>query len=197
MLFYFSAKLNGEPAFTQINLAENTRPEDAIAYIERLMPDLEDITLDDGPAPEIQPTIGQLREHAKQQVITFADRAASGFVKGYSQAEQKSWPTQEAEARLVLAGNGTPDNAALIYGLAVGADGTIADGAVVAVATSIVRNSTALKAVEVALIKMRQATFAGIDAAQDGDQINAVMANAMNQAQASIAQLTAMMTKAG
>lgn len=141
----------------------------------------------DGAVWRVKTATDQLDEHrarARAAVIKIADRITAQITGQYPAAEVASWPTQEAEARAVVAG-GNASAAPLIAALAVAAGQTLS-----AYAARVLEKSAEYRQVVAAVKALRDATDTALDAATTEVQIDA----ALTASQASAAQIAASLT---
>ncbi len=188
-LKHFKGTNDGEAAFVTMTFPPLTEATEAIAHVQAVYPGFLVEEASDQPFAEAAPTIEQLIAEAKRKVVEYADVAAQQFITGYSEAEQKSWPTQEAEAHVVLAGNGTPATTPLIYHLATDATGQVTEAAVTATATAILAKATAMKSITATLIRIRQGTFNALDACQTANQVDQTLNQALATANLRVLEL--------
>ncbi len=121
-----------------------------------------------------------LREAALAEVIGLANQITRRVTRQYPAAEVTSWPTQEAEARAVLAG-GNASAAPLLAALAAGASVTVQ-----AYAQTVIAKANAYRAILVAVKGLRDAAQTGLDEADTPEEIAAVLDAARVEAEAAM-----------
>lgn len=128
-------------------------------------------------------SIEEMRRTARAQVIAFADQMTERITGQYPAAEVASWPTQEAEARAIVAG---ADAAAapLISALATAAKMPLKD-----YATGVLAKAEAYRQVVAAVKAIRDTTDAAIDAATTPEAVGAALEQARQTALAKAAAL--------
>ena len=120
---------------------------------------------------------------ARAKMIGYADQITARITASYPAAEVASWPTQEAEARAVLAGGGT-EAAPLLTGMAAAAGMSLDD-----FAESVLIKAAQYRVVVVAVQAIRSATEDAINAAGSPEAVAAALDGARAMADARAAEL--------
>lgn len=134
------------------------------------------------PAPPT-PDLDIVKAAAIRTMIGYADSITARITSRYPAAEVASWPTQEAEARIVLAG-GTRSDAPLLTVLAAANQMELSD-----FAELVIDNATTYRQVIAAVQVIRGATEIAINAAQSSEAVDAALASAKEIAEAKAAEL--------
>lgn len=124
-------------------------------------------------------TIAEARARARRAIVETADQITARITGQYPAAEVASWPTQEAEARAIVAG-AAAETAPLVAALALAAGQTLS-----AYAQRVLAKSASYRQVIAAIKSLRDATDTALDAATTEAQVEAALASA----QASAAQI--------
>lgn len=136
-----------------------------------------------GFVPPPPPPLEPLKVLARRQVIAYANDITARITAAYPDAEVASWPTREAEARAVAAGQTLPEGA-MLTALAAAAGQTQAD-----YAARILAKAVAYRQVVVAVTVIREAAQAAIAAAATTAEIDEALATIKAQAEAKAAEL--------
>lgn len=131
---------------------------------------------------QVEEPIGPMKVSAMARVLAMANDLTGRVTRQYPAAEVVSWPTQDAEARAVLAG-GTAADAPLLAALAAGTGATLQ-----AYATSVLAKSSAYRAILVAAKALRDAAQAGLADADTPAEIEAVVQAAREAVDSAITQ---------
>ena len=129
------------------------------------------------------PPLDQVKSQARAKVIAFADQITARITGQYPAAEVASWPTQEAEARDIVAG---ADAAAapLLSTMAADAKTPLID-----YAQSVLVKATAYRQVVAAVKSIRDDTDVAINAATTAEAVGAALEQARQAALAKAATL--------
>ncbi|MBX9619788.1 MAG: hypothetical protein K2X10_11625 [Hyphomicrobiales bacterium] len=129
------------------------------------------------------PPLDQVKSQARAKVIAFADQITARITGQYPAAEVASWPTQEAEARDIVAG---ADAAAapLLSTMAADAKTPLTD-----YAQSVLVKATAYRQVVAAVKSIRDDTDVAINAATTAEAVGAALEQARQAALAKAATL--------
>lgn len=129
------------------------------------------------------PPLDQVKSQARVKVIAFADQITARITGQYPAAEVASWPTQEAEARDIVAG---ADAAAapLLSTMAAAAKTPLID-----YANSVLVKATAYRQVVAAVKSIRDDTDVAINAATTPEAVGAALEQARQAALAKAATL--------
>ena len=129
------------------------------------------------------PPLDQVKSQARAKVIAFADQITARITGQYPAAEVASWPTQEAEARDIVAG---ADAAAapLLSTMAADAKTPLID-----YANSVLVKATAYRQVVAAVKSIRDDTDVAINAATTAEAVGAALEQARQAALAKAATL--------
>lgn len=135
------------------------------------------------PPPPAAPPLDQVKAQARTRVVAFADQITARITGQYPAAEVASWPTQEAEARAIVAGADAAD-APLISALATAAEMTLAD-----YAGSVLAKAAVYRQVVASVKAIRDATDAEIEAAATHEAVAAALEQARQAALAKATEL--------
>lgn len=121
-----------------------------------------------------------IRAEAKAKVVEWASAALAPFTAGYPNEEVVAWGAKLAAARKVLAGGAEPLIA--IEAQALGIPAT-------ALAAKVVEKGSLYEEIVALASAIRGKTHAAIDAAASANEVDAVLASAMDEATATLASL--------
>jgi hypothetical protein len=132
---------------------------------------------------QVSEPIAPLRAAALIKAISAADQITGRVTRRYPAAEVTSWPTQDREARAVLAG-ATATEAPLVAALAVAAGVTLT-----AYAQSIITKSDAYRAILVAVKGLRETAQTAIADADTPAEVETALADILADADVLIVSL--------
>lgn len=125
-------------------------------------------------------SIEDAKAEAKAKVVAWASAALAPFTSGYPSEEVVAWGSKLAAARKVLAGAAEP--LISIEAQALGVPAT-------ALAAKVVEKGSLYEAIVALASAIRGKTHAAIDAAASANEVDAVLASAMDEATATLASL--------
>lgn len=122
-------------------------------------------------APTAAAQLAARKVEAMEAAIRAIDRLTHPILAAYPEAERASWPTQEAEAWLVVDEGGTAVDAPMLAGIATASGRTLR-----AVADAVIEKSGQFAAVVAAAQRLRRDAEASIAAAGSVEAVNAALA---------------------
>ena len=137
-------------------------------------------------APAPTPTLAQAQATAIADCISYANAFTAKITNAYPDSEVASWPAQEAEAKLVQAGQ-APAAPSILQALVTAANNPTLT--VQALATAVLAKAAAYHQIVGAVQAIRTQAQSQIGAATDASQIPAIIAGLKQQADAAAAQL--------
>jgi hypothetical protein len=130
------------------------------------------------------PALAEAKGRALLAVLAFADEMGTQLLAGYPAAERASWDAKLAEARAIVAGEIDPLKFPVVAA-EIGVTGANATD----VAAIVLAKAGMFQQAAGLISGLRQATIAGVDAAQTLGEIAAVLDGAKAQAEAAMAGL--------
>lgn len=153
------------------------RQAGAFIEIESLPADLSSLRVVDG---QVVADLAAYKSEAKAKVVAWASITMSRFTAGYPPEEVLSWSAKLPAARRVLAGH--REVMIEIEAQALGVP-------VLALAAKVVEKGGIYEAIAALAAAIRGKTQAGIDAAESVDQVDLVLAAALEEAKTTLASL--------
>ena len=132
------------------------------------------------------PTLAQAQATAIADCITYANALTAKITNAYPDSEVASWPAQEAEAKLVQAGQ-TPAAPSILQALVTAANNPAIT--LQTLATAVLAKATTYHQIVAAVQAVRTQAQNQIGAATDASQIPAIIAGLKQQADTAAAQL--------